>query len=246
MKHPCAIRPPPRPSWAPSDGLAYALFLPEEEPDVGRGDPPRRRLGQGEPLRLRARLPRRRHGRARVRRARPRAVGGRASGRARSDDALAMAGPAAGVLPERRAARLEHGRLQAHPRGRARTRRRRAPWWPSARRRRTLLLRLLRSEGPEPFRCDVEATEAVAASRSTSTAPRRRWGRRRRCSCCMPAATSRCRTPISEELFAAAHEPKRLLLLPGGHHRSLQHDVELQAVSRRFIRDAARRAGGPN
>ena len=50
----------------------------------------------------------------------------------------------------------------------------------------------------------------------------------------------------SEELFAAAHEPKRLLVLPGGHHRSLQHDMELQAVSRRFVRDAARRAGGPN
>jgi hypothetical protein len=44
---------------------------------------------------------------------------------------------------------------------------------------------------------------------------------------------------VSEELFAAAHEPKRLLILPGGHHRSLQHDLELQGVSRRFIRSAA-------
>ena len=42
---------------------------------------------------------------------------------------------------------------------------------------------------------------------------------------------------VSEELYAAAHEPKRLLLLPGGHHRSLQHDMELQAVSRRWIVD---------
>ena len=47
---------------------------------------------------------------------------------------------------------------------------------------------------------------------------------------------------VSEDLYAAAGEPKRLLLLPGGHHRSLQHDVELQAVSRSFIR--TRRAGG--
>ncbi len=47
---------------------------------------------------------------------------------------------------------------------------------------------------------------------------------------------------MSEQLFEAAHEPKRLLLLPGGHHRSLQHDMELQAVSRKFVRDAARRA----
>jgi fermentation-respiration switch protein FrsA (DUF1100 family) len=44
---------------------------------------------------------------------------------------------------------------------------------------------------------------------------------------------------VSQELFAAAHEPKRLLLLPGGHHRSLQHDLELQAVSCRFVERAA-------
>ena len=44
---------------------------------------------------------------------------------------------------------------------------------------------------------------------------------------------------VSEELFAAAHEPKRLLLMPGGHHRSLQHDLELQAVSCRFIERAS-------
>jgi hypothetical protein len=28
--------------------------------------------------------------------------------------------------------------------------------------------------------------------------------------------------------------------VPGGHHRSLQHDMELQALSRRWILDAAR------
>src|SRR3954452_7454773 len=47
---------------------------------------------------------------------------------------------------------------------------------------------------------------------------------------------------VSEELFEAAHEPKRLLVLPGGHHRSLQHDMELQALSRKFVREAARAA----
>ncbi len=47
---------------------------------------------------------------------------------------------------------------------------------------------------------------------------------------------------VSEQLHEAAREPKRLLLLPGGHHRSVQHDLELQAASRKFIRDAARRA----
>jgi uncharacterized protein len=45
---------------------------------------------------------------------------------------------------------------------------------------------------------------------------------------------------VSEELYEAAREPKRLLLMPGGHHRSVQHDLELQAISRKFIRKAAR------
>jgi pimeloyl-ACP methyl ester carboxylesterase len=48
---------------------------------------------------------------------------------------------------------------------------------------------------------------------------------------------------VSEELHAAAHEPKRLLVFPGGHHRSLQHDLEVQSVSRAFIERAARRRG---
>jgi pimeloyl-ACP methyl ester carboxylesterase len=47
---------------------------------------------------------------------------------------------------------------------------------------------------------------------------------------------------VSQELHAAAAEPKRLLLLPGGHHRSLQHDGELQGESLRFIARAV--AGG--
>lgn len=43
---------------------------------------------------------------------------------------------------------------------------------------------------------------------------------------------------ISEELHEAAHEPKRLLVFPGGHHRSLQHDLEVQNLSARFIEQA--------
>ena len=51
---------------------------------------------------------------------------------------------------------------------------------------------------------------------------------------------------VSEELHAAAGEPKQLLVLPGGHHRSLQHDLEMQSVSIRFIeRAAAGRAETP-
>src|SRR3954466_12455065 len=43
---------------------------------------------------------------------------------------------------------------------------------------------------------------------------------------------------VSEELHAAAGEPKRLLVLPGGHHRSLQHDAEMQNESLRFVERA--------
>ena len=39
----------------------------------------------------------------------------------------------------------------------------------------------------------------------------------------------------SEELYARAGERTRLLVLPGGHHRSAQHDPELQASSLRWL-----------
>jgi alpha-beta hydrolase superfamily lysophospholipase len=48
---------------------------------------------------------------------------------------------------------------------------------------------------------------------------------------------------ISQELFEAAGEPKRLLLMPGGHHRSIQHDLELQTESLRFVERATARPG---
>jgi uncharacterized protein len=35
----------------------------------------------------------------------------------------------------------------------------------------------------------------------------------------------------SERLYAEAGEPRRLIVVPGGHHRSVQHDPELQAVA---------------
>ena len=43
----------------------------------------------------------------------------------------------------------------------------------------------------------------------------------------------------SRELAAVAHAPgSRLIEVPGGHHRSVQHDEELQAVSLRFLHRA--------
>ena len=50
---------------------------------------------------------------------------------------------------------------------------------------------------------------------------------------------------VSEELYGVAGEPKRLLVVPGGHHRSIQHDLELQAVTVRFIEGAVRREADP-
>lgn len=49
------------------------------------------------------------------------------------------------------------------------------------------------------------------------------------------------RVPVaqSRELAALLRSPRsRLIALPGGHHRSVQHDAELQAVSLRFIEQA--------
>ena len=49
---------------------------------------------------------------------------------------------------------------------------------------------------------------------------------------------------LSRELATHLRHPRsRLIALPGGHHRSVQHDHELQAVSLRFIEQALDRRG---
>ena len=40
---------------------------------------------------------------------------------------------------------------------------------------------------------------------------------------------------FSEELYSRAGEPRKLILLPGGHHRSIQHDAELWGVALGWI-----------
>jgi uncharacterized protein len=101
-----------------------------------------------------------------------------------------------------------------------------------------LLLRSLRSGEALRFRCDVPATErwlrsldlyAAAAALGPETALLLMHAR----------GDEQVPWTVSEELHAAASEPKRLLILPGGHHRSLQHDLELQAESWRFVLAAA-------
>jgi len=100
------------------------------------------------------------------------------------------------------------------------------------------LLRGLRSDGLRDFRADRTRLEpwlesldlkAAAALLSPATA------------LLLLHAQGDEQVPyaVSEELAAAAGEPKRLLVVPGGHHRSVQHDLELQAVSLRFIEQAA-------
>jgi fermentation-respiration switch protein FrsA (DUF1100 family) len=101
-----------------------------------------------------------------------------------------------------------------------------------------LLLRGLRSGEPLRFRCDVPATtewlEALDIYAAVGD-----LGPKTRLLLMHARGDEQIPWTVSEDLHAAAHEPKRLLVLPGGHHRSLQHDLELQAVSRRFILAAA-------
>jgi fermentation-respiration switch protein FrsA (DUF1100 family) len=41
---------------------------------------------------------------------------------------------------------------------------------------------------------------------------------------------------FSEEVAERKPEPKKLIILPGGHHRSIQHDQEMQSVALAWLR----------
>jgi hypothetical protein len=97
------------------------------------------------------------------------------------------------------------------------------------------LLRMLRSEEPLRFECDVPATEEWLRSLDLYEAVAT-LGPETSLLLLHARGDEQIPYTVSRDLHAAASEPKRLLLLPGGHHRSLQHDLELQAVSRRFLR----------
>jgi uncharacterized protein len=100
-----------------------------------------------------------------------------------------------------------------------------------------VLLRGLRS-GNFEFRCDRAATEPWL-ERSDIYDAVARLGPETALLLLHARGDEQVPYTVSEELFAAAHEPKRLLLFPGGHHRSLQHDLEVQAHSLRFVEQAA-------
>jgi hypothetical protein len=102
-----------------------------------------------------------------------------------------------------------------------------------------LLARGLRTETLEGFDADRDALEPWLSSVSladaaASLAPRT--------ALLLMHARGDEQVPytVSEELYAVAGEPKRLLLLPGGHHRSLQHDIEMQNEALRFAERALR------
>ena len=106
------------------------------------------------------------------------------------------------------------------------------------------LLRFLRSGQALEFECDADACKPWLESLDLSEAAAS-LGPETALLLMHARGDEQVPYTISEQLYAVAREPKRLLLLPGGHHRSIQHDLELQAVSRKFIRDAAQRSPQP-
>ena len=49
------------------------------------------------------------------------------------------------------------------------------------------------------------------------------------------AGAERIPSDFSAELAARAEEPCKLVIVPGGHHRSAQHDGELQGIALRWL-----------
>jgi uncharacterized protein len=103
------------------------------------------------------------------------------------------------------------------------------------------LLRFLRSGRSLEFECDAEACVPWLESLDLFEAAAR-LGPETALLLMHARGDEQVPYMVSERLHEVAREPKRLLLLQGGHHRSVQHDLELQAASRKFIRDAARRS----
>ena len=101
-----------------------------------------------------------------------------------------------------------------------------------------ILMRGLRSGQIRRFECDLPATEQWL-ERSDLHDAAGRLGPETALLLLHARGDEQIPYTVSKELHARAREPKRLLILPGGHHRSLQHDLELQGMSRRFIRSAA-------
>jgi uncharacterized protein len=238
MKDPMRHPTPTSPELGTHDGLAYALFLPEREPDVGvlilHG------AGSAKESHFDFARGCRADGMAAL------AYDARGHGRSEGsfgpsafDDALAMAELLREFAPKVALRGSSMGGFQAiHAAAEAR---RRAgavaisavvAICPAPE---DGMLRFLRSGHELHFSCDTVACETwlpsldtheAAASLGPDTALLLMHAR----------GDEQVPYTISESLFEAANEPKKLLLMPGGHHRSIQHDEELQAEARKFIR----------
>jgi alpha-beta hydrolase superfamily lysophospholipase len=233
MKHPL----PNRPELGVRDGIAYALFLPEEQPQAGvvilhgAGSAKESHFDFARVARARGlaalAYDARGHGRSEG-----------AMGPAAIDDALAMCE----LLREHAPAVALRGSslggfcaivAAAHSGGSVGAV---AAICPASE---DMLLRGLRSGRIDGFRADEPALErwledVSVRDAAAALAPRT--------ALLLLHARGDEQVPytVSEELYAAASEPKRLLVLPGGHHRSLQHDVEMQNEALRFVERALR------
>ena len=242
MQHPTPISP----ELGSQNGLAYALFLPEYEPDVGvvilhgagsakesHFDFARGCVADGmAALAYDARG----HGRSEGR-----------FGPSAFDDALAMADLLRSHAPQVALRGSSMGGWQAIHAG-AKAREESADGAASSAMCAVVaicpapdsgLLRFLRSGRRPEFECDTDACEPWLESLDVFDAAGR-LGPATALLLMHARGDEQVPYAVSERVHESANEPKRLLLLPGGHHRSVQHDEELQAVSRRFIRDAAR------
>jgi alpha-beta hydrolase superfamily lysophospholipase len=231
MKHPL----PARPELGSRDGLAYALFMPEKAPAAGvvichgAGSAKESHFDFARTARARGLA----------------ALAYDARGHGRSDgalgpgmvgDALAMCdllrehapavalrGSSMGGFTAIMAAAASNGGVGAV-----------AALCPAPG---DLLARGLRAGTLEGFRADRERLEQWLASVSVVEAAAS-LGPRTALLLMHARGDEQVPYTVSEELYAAAAEPKRLLVVPGGHHRSLQHDVEMQNEALRFVERA--------
>jgi pimeloyl-ACP methyl ester carboxylesterase len=238
VRHPT----PPPPELGSLDGLAYALFLPDEEPDVGvvilhgAGSAKESHFDFARGCRAdriaALAYDARGHGRSEGR-----------FGPSAFEDVLAMAGLLGSFAPKVALRGSSMGGFQAIHAGAIANGDHGDAERPCAvvaicPAPEDGLLRFLRSGQRIEFDCDAEACEPWLESLDLFDAARRLAPET---ALLLMHARGDEQVPfaVSERVYEAAAEPKRLLLVPNGHHRSVQHDEELQAVSRKFIRDAA-------
>jgi uncharacterized protein len=100
------------------------------------------------------------------------------------------------------------------------------------------MARSLRSGRLPDFECDVEATADWLETLDVYQAVAQ-LGERTSLLLLHAQGDESVPVAVSERLYAEAHEPKRLVVVPGGHHRSVQHDGELQALSVKYVEQAA-------